>query len=282
MSNYYLTSGNNLELYFHYPKGSQESGTLYVYGYNNARMEDFPFTNIKIENFDLKQCHPSVYGSYCLKTGINYSGNSWWFAWVDTDSNDDSDFLKGRKGFTGINVNLSDPAGMAYGQMGNTGININPSSVNKIFFSLQEVSQGFPQIGWKKFSYNHDIYFISIRRVTSEGQPVIFSKYLRRNFICAQDFILSSPYTFFKEGGYGVGLRRDGSLIPGYEILIRAHNNIVHTFLDNGGQSNPVIAGYSTFTGRALVSDGYRVNDPTYSPIKPPAHPTGWKNLGEN
>jgi sporulation protein YlmC with PRC-barrel domain len=281
MSNYYLTSGNNLELYFHYPEGMQNSGNLHIYGYNNARMEDFPFAEIKIENFDLKQCHPSIYGSYCLKTGINYSGNSWWFAWVNSDNT--SDFLKGKneKDIKNHNilVNLSDPAGMAYGQIGNTGININPSSTNKIFFSLQEFIQGFPQFGWDGSKrQNRDLYNVNISRVTSLGQPVIISKYLRRNFFCAQDLILQTQYVKVKELPWGIGLKRDGTAGPGYKVIIRLYDNIFTSYIKN----NFDFAGTSLYTASGQWIDGYRSNDPLYSPIKPPAHPTGWKNLGEN
>jgi hypothetical protein len=77
----------NVTFNFYYPHGTKETATIHLYGYDNPRMEKYPIANFIFPGFNLKNASPLVYGNQSLEISFKegFSGNTWWFAWADTN-----------------------------------------------------------------------------------------------------------------------------------------------------------------------------------------------------
>jgi hypothetical protein len=218
-----LDSTKSITFNFNY-SGSKEKATLHVYGYNNARMEGFPIADFVITSFNLKNANYDYKGKEKINLSFRepFSGNTWWFAWADTNEENKipvglpfsmvpkecypsgtiTDFgfvnFNNHLGYSGnkndgLFKSLSDAAGMPSGQWGRTGIYLSSTGNYNIYIDLEEHAKGFPQFGWS-IENNNNINEYIVRGSASYINSTypgygLFAMKIKRPFFCKQDLL---------------------------------------------------------------------------------------------
>jgi hypothetical protein len=177
--------------------GAYAAGTLRVEGYDNAAMSGWPTWRYQIEDF------PPAGGSLIITTNAasvrvkgsgQYNGQTWWFAWLDSDA--DGVLCGDLVSSPGSILSVWDAGTIPSGQTASVGITLQTNKVNTMTFALHEAlsasSAGKHRFGWRQSDGGGftrriiEVYHIAAGVKTKAWRKVLD----RRTYICEQDMLL--------------------------------------------------------------------------------------------
>lgn len=176
--------------------GLQSAGTLYIYGYTNAAMNNWPVWQTTIAYT------PSMYGAYptnFLASEIRYlgaatySGPTWWYCFLDINGNgypngDFKNWTTNSYNYSYNDLDINEPDAIGSGQTTSAGPEMAAGESTSITFSLDD---SFPGQGWGTNTYR------TMYVMAAPGRPhapplgttsVVFST-VNRSYICEQDML---------------------------------------------------------------------------------------------
>jgi len=173
--------------------GAYSSGTLHLEGYDNRMMSGFPVWKTSMPYT------PAMYGAWStniLSTTIRntgygqYTGNTWWWAWIDTDGNGilNGTFVPASSPI--VTMRNDEPGAIAYNQTASTGPALAQNTSTAIRFDLTDQRYGYARQGWTTAQMIGPKYNVVIN--SAGGTRVGSYAMTNRTYICDQDMLTSA------------------------------------------------------------------------------------------
>lgn len=165
--------------------GVYATGTLHVEAYSTASMQNWPL-------WSTTKAGVSLIGgtNIVVRFPTPYSGQTWWFAWLDTDGNSILNGITGAIASPPM-LRIDEPAAIATGQSASTGIALLPNHAETVSFAMADTRSGYHRQGWSAADCGGAARkLVIIRNMSYTGGPVVFYQTItNRTYICDQDWL---------------------------------------------------------------------------------------------
>jgi hypothetical protein len=178
------STDQDITLAFTY-SGTYNLGTLHVEAYNNRFMQGYPLWSTVRPNVYL-------YGgtNFTFRLPAQYSGQTWWAAWHDTDGNGVLNGVMGTDLVNSPTLRKDEPHAIALGQTATTGITLTLNQAQTVTFPMVNITAGIHWQGWRSSDLGGALQKRwATRNMSVSGAPVVLGLTVtNRTYVCEQDW----------------------------------------------------------------------------------------------